>query len=231
MDEMNITSFLSSRPWSFFLMAMENVVFTLCFTVFYVFHMTLLHAPHPPTPPSVNNNETFNVTPSSNQATSSRIQHHPTHFTLRYYTTPTPPPPHPPSVNNIETCNVTPSSNQATSSRIQHHPTHFTWRYYTPPTPPAPPICIQERTFWYSIKAEGSSKLRGTPSLEPIYIYIFIIYIYIYYNPLDLWIAYFERKFPLDSQFFHGDISEAGDGLLRSSSEVCNLWYSNSLHR
>ena len=25
----------------FFLMAMENVVFTLCFTVFYVFHMTL----------------------------------------------------------------------------------------------------------------------------------------------------------------------------------------------
>ena len=57
-------------------------------------HMTLLHPPHPPTPPSVNNNETFNVTPSSNQATSSRIQDHPTHFTWRYYT---PPHPHPPT--------------------------------------------------------------------------------------------------------------------------------------
>ena len=77
-------------------------------------------------------------------------------------------PPHPPSVNNNGTCNVATSSNQATSSRIQHHPTHFTWRYYTPPTPP---ICIQERPFWYSIKTEGSSKLRGTPSLEPIYIH------------------------------------------------------------
>ena len=44
-------------------------------------HITLLHHPHPPTPPSVNNIETCNVTPSSNQATSSRIQHHPTHFT------------------------------------------------------------------------------------------------------------------------------------------------------
>ena len=118
----------------------------------------------PPHPPSVNNNETFNATPSSNQATSSSIQHHPTHFTWRYYT-----PPHPPSVNNNETFNVTPSSNQATSSRIQHHPTHFTWRYYTPPPPP---ISIQERPLWYRIKTEGSSKLRGTPSLEPIYIYI-----------------------------------------------------------
>ena len=65
-----------------FLMAMENVVFTLCFTVFYVFHMTLLH----------------------------------------------------------------------------------------PPTPP-PPISIQERPLWYSIKTEGSSKLRGTPSLEPVCMY------------------------------------------------------------
>ena len=181
--------------------------------------MTLLH---PPTPPFVNNNETFNVETSSDQATSSRIQHHPTHFTWRYYT---PPHPHPPPfVNNNETFNVATSSNQATSSRIQHHPTHFTWRYYTPPPPPfckqqgnfqrsnifqpsnifqdstssnalhmtllhpphppTPPICIQERPFWYSIKTEGSSKLRGTPSLEPIYIYIYIFifiqYIYIY---------------------------------------------------
>ena len=110
-----------------------------------------------------------NVATSSNQATSSRIQHHPTHFTWRYYTPPTPKPP--PSVNNNGTCNVATSSNQATSSRIQHHPTHSTWRYYTPPHPP---ICIQERPFWYSIKTEGSSKLRGTPSLEPIYIYIIL---------------------------------------------------------
>ena len=241
--------FIFAFPNLFFGMAMENVVFTLCFTVLYVFlwnglinrtsifiaeeldvcpcwnrkilhlpwmtkdvwnmltiwsavsfmlvvlfrsrtcdnapsnifqhstssnalHMTLLHpppTPTPPTPPSVNNNETCNVATSSNQATSSRIQHHPTHFTWRYYTPPTPP--LPPSVNNNETCNVATSSNQATSSRIQHHPTHFTWRYYTPPHPPPPhPICIQERRFWYSIKTEGSSKLRGTPSLEPIYI-------------------------------------------------------------
>ena len=34
-----------------------------------------------------------NVATSSNQATSSRIQHHPTHFTWRYYTPPPPPPP------------------------------------------------------------------------------------------------------------------------------------------
>ena len=91
-------------------------------------HMTLLHPPHPP---SVNNSEACNVATSSNQAKSSRIQHHPTHFTWRYYTPPPPPPP--PSVNNNKTCNVATSSNQATSSRIQHHPTHFTWRYYTPP--------------------------------------------------------------------------------------------------
>ena len=37
MDEMNITSFSSSLSQTFFGMAMENVVFTLCFTVFYVF--------------------------------------------------------------------------------------------------------------------------------------------------------------------------------------------------
>ena len=37
MDEMNIASFSSSLSQSFFGMAMENVVFTLCFTVFYVF--------------------------------------------------------------------------------------------------------------------------------------------------------------------------------------------------
>ena len=45
--------------------------------------------------------------------------------------------------------------------------------------PPPPHICIQERPFWYSIKTEGSSKLRGTPSLEPIYIYTY-----------DIWVKY-----------------------------------------
>ena len=37
MDEMNITFFIFAFPNLFFGMAMENVVFTLCFTVFYVF--------------------------------------------------------------------------------------------------------------------------------------------------------------------------------------------------
>ena len=165
---------------------MEHVVFTLCFTVFYVFHMTLLHPPHPPTPPSVNNNETFNVTPSSNQATSSRIQHHPTHFTWRYYT---PPPPHPPfckQQRNFQRNTIFQPSNifqDSTSSNALH----MTLLHTPPPPPPPPPISIQERPLWYSIKTEGSSKLRGTPSLEPIYIvyicsvYIYIVYIYIVY--------------------------------------------------
>ena len=132
-------------------------------------HMTLSHPPHPSHPPSVNNNETCNVATSANQATSSRIQHHPTHFTWRYHT---PPPPTPPSVNNNETCNVATSANQATSSRIQHHPTHFTWRYYTPPTPPTPPSV-------YKNDVSGiASRLRvprssGEPPALSLYIYIY----------------------------------------------------------
>ena len=96
-------------------------------------HMTLLHPP--PTPPSVNNKETFNVATSSNQATSSRIQHHPTHFTWRYYT-----PPHPPfckQQGNFQRSNIFQPSNifqDSTSSNALHmtllHPPH-------PPTPPS----------------------------------------------------------------------------------------------
>ena len=119
----------------------------------------------PPHPPSVNNNETFNVTPSSNQATSSRIQHHPTHFTWRYYT---PPPPFCKQQRNFQRNTILQPSNifqDSTSSNALH----MTLLHTPPPPPPPPPISIQERPLWYSIKTEGSSKLRGTPSLEPIY--------------------------------------------------------------
>ena len=151
--------------------------------------------PPPPHPPSVNDNETFNVTPSSNQATFFRIQHHPTHFTWRYYTPPTPPTP--PSVNNNETSNVATSSNHASNifqDSTSSNALHMTLLH--PPHPPHPPICIQERPFWYSIKTEGSSKLRGTPSLEPLYIYTYnyiyiyihtYVYIYIYVYRIHIW--------------------------------------------
>ena len=161
MDEMNITSFLSSRPWSFFWWRWK-MLFSHSVLQWFKFFTWRYYTPPTPHPPSVNNNETFNVTPSSNQATSSRIQHHPTHFTWCYYThththTPTPTHPHPPPPT----------------------PTH--------PHPPPPPISIQERPLWYSIKTEGSSKLRGTPSLEPIYIYIYTHILMLYYiRSIDL---------------------------------------------
>ena len=143
-----------------------KMLFSHCVLQCFMFFTWRYYTPPPPHPPSVNNNETFNVTPSSNQATSSRIQHHPTHFTLRYYTTPTPP-----SINNIETCNVTPSSNQATSSRIQHHPTHFTWRYYNPPRPP-PSVYKNELSGIASrLRVPRSS---GEPPALSLYIIIYI---------------------------------------------------------
>ena len=113
----------------FFLMAMENVVFTLCFTVIYVFHMTLLHPPTPPHPPFCKQQRNFQRN---------------TIF-------------QPSNIFQDST-----SSNALHMMLLHTHP--------PPPTPP-PPISIQERPLWYSIKTKGSSKLRGTPSLEPIYIY------------------------------------------------------------
>ena len=76
------------------------MLFSHCVLQCFMFFAWRYYTPPPPhPPPSVNNNETFNVTPSSDQATSSRIQHHPTHFTWRYYTHTHPnPPPHPPSL-------------------------------------------------------------------------------------------------------------------------------------
>ena len=138
MDEMNITYFSSSLSQTFFLAWRWKMLFLhcvlQCFMFFSVWNGLINRS-------SIFIAEELDVCPCWNR----KILHLPW------------------MINNNGTCNV------ATSSRIQHHPTHFTWRYYTPPTPP---ICIQERPFWYSIKTEGSSKLRGTPSLEPIYIYI-----------------------------------------------------------
>ena len=149
MDEMNIASFSSSLSESFFLAWGWKILFLYCVLQCIMFFSELIWSIEVPfswrkkltflrADTGIYTNETCNVATSSNQATSSRIQHHPTHFTWRYYTPPTPPPPHP-SVYHNETCNVATSSNQATSSRIQHHPTHFTWHYYTPPTPPPTP--------------------------------------------------------------------------------------------
>ena len=107
-----------------------------------------------------NNNGTCNVATSSNQATSSRIQHHPTHFTWRYYT-----PPPPPSVHNNGTCNVATSSNQATSSRIQLHPTHFTWRYSTP----HPPFCKQQRNLQRSNIFQPSNIFQDSTSSNALH--------------------------------------------------------------
>ena len=163
--------FIFAFPNPFFGMAMENVVFTLCFTVFYVFlwnglinrtsiliaeeldvcpcwNRKILHLPwmtkdvwnmltiwsavsfilvvlfrsrtcdnalenH-----GRNEERTFFIFMSTDAVWSS--------WQERLHR----------EKNNNGTCNVATSSNQATSSRIQHHPTHFTWRYYTPPHPP-----------------------------------------------------------------------------------------------
>ena len=145
-----------------------NMLFSHCVLQCFMFFTWRYYTPPPPHPPSVNNNETFNVTPSSNQATSSRIQHHPTHFTWRYYTPPTPPPPFCKQQRNFQRNTIFEPSNifqDSTSSNALH----MTLLHPPPPPPPPPPISIQEQPLWYSIKTEGSSKLRGTPSLEPIY--------------------------------------------------------------
>ena len=72
------------------------------------------------------------------------------------------------------------------STCIQHHHYHintssmdvFHWTLTSPPpTHPNPPVC----NLVLHVKTEGSWKLRGTPSLEPIYIYKYIN-IYIYYT-------------------------------------------------
>ena len=150
MDEMNIIEhhiFFIFAFMKFFLMAMENAVFTCFHTVFYsvlCFSHDVITPPHPPHPPfckqqrNFQRNTIFQPSNIFQDSTSSNALH----MTLLH------PPPRPPT------------------------PTH-------PRPPPPPPISIQERPLWYSIKTEGSSKLRGTPSLEPIYIYIHV-YIYIY---------------------------------------------------
>ena len=146
---------------------MEHVVFTLCFTVFYVFHMTLLHPP--PTPPSVNNNETFNVTPSSNQATSSRIQHHPTHFTWRYYT---PPPPHPPfckQQRNFQRNTIFQPSNIFQDSRSSNA-LHMTLLHTPPPPPPHPPSLYKNDLYGIASRLRVP-RSSGEPPALSLYIH------------------------------------------------------------
>ena len=92
-------------------------------------------------------------------------------------------PPTPPSVNNNDTCNVTTSSTKQHPqgfNKSQSNAVHMTLLHL--PHPPTPHL-YTITTFIVHDKIEDPWKLRGTPSLDPIYIYIYIyihIYIYIY---------------------------------------------------
>ena len=80
----------------FFCWRWKNVVFTLCFTVFYVFHMTLLHPP-PPFGKQQRNFQRNTIFQPSNifqDSTSSNALH----MTLSHTPPPPPTPPHPPSL-------------------------------------------------------------------------------------------------------------------------------------
>ena len=182
--------FIFAFPNLFFGMAMENVVFTLCFTVFYVFLWNgLINWT------SIFIAEELDVCPCWNR----KILHLPwmtkdvwnmltiwsaVSFILvvlfRSRTCDNALENH--GRNEERTFFIFMSTEAVWSSwqeREHHLPTkqHLpgfniiqrTWHDVITP-PPTPPICIQERPFWYSIKTEGSSKLRGTPSLEPMYI-------------------------------------------------------------
>ena len=114
---------------------------------------------------------------SFNEATSSRFQQLSIQRAPHDVITPSPPP-HPPSVNNNDTCNVTTSSTKQHPqgfNKSQSKAVHMTLLHL--PHPPTPHL-YTITTFIVHDKIEGSWKLRGTPSLEPIYIYNIYIYIH-----------------------------------------------------
>ena len=218
MGEMNITSFSSSLSQTFFWHGDGNVVFSPCFTVFYVFLWNGL----------INRSSIFiaeelDVCPCWNR----KFLHLPwttkdvwnmltilsaVSFILVVLFRSRP------CDNALETCpqrlfeavgrsestigfltNVATSSNQATSSRIQHHPTHFTWRCYTPPTPPHPtpphptpphptpphptPPHPTPPSAYKNDLSGIASRLRvprssGEPPALSLYIYIYILMMY-----------------------------------------------------
>ena len=130
-------------------------------------HMTLLHPPHPPFCKQQRNLQRSNIYQPSNifqDSTSSNALH----MTLLHPPT-APRPPFCKQQRNLQRSNIFQPSNIFQDS-TSYNALHMTLLH-----PPTPPICIEERPFWYSIKTEGSSKLRGTPSLEPTYIYILYI--------------------------------------------------------
>ena len=102
--------------------------------------VSIQRSPHdvftPPHPPSVNNNDTCNVTTSSTKQHPqgfNRSQSNAVHMTLLH-------PPHPPSVNNNDTCNVTTSSTKQHPqgfNKSQSNAVHVTLLH--------PPFCKQQR--------------------------------------------------------------------------------------
>ena len=131
----------------------------------------------PPTPRSANNNATCNVTTSSTKQHPqgfNKSQSNAVHMTLLHPSHP--PPPFCKQQRYTQRNNI---FNEATSSRfqqvsIQRSPHDV----ITPPLTPPPliPHLYTITTFIVHDKTEGSWKLRGTPSLEPIYIYIHILF-------------------------------------------------------
>ena len=165
---------------------MENVVFTLCFTVFYVFlwnglinRTSIFIAEELDVCPCWNRkilhipwmtkdvwNMRNHVATSSNQATSSRIQHHPTHFTWRYYTPPTPPPPFCKQQRNLQRSNIFQPSNifqDSTSSNALH------MTLLHPPHPPHPPFCKQQRNLQRSNIFQPSNIFQDSTSSNALH--------------------------------------------------------------
>ena len=142
MDEMNITPFSSSRPQRLF----EAVAWS--------------------------EGTAGNVTTSSTKQHPQGFhnsQSNALHMTLLH---PSHPPP-PPSVNNNDTCNVTTSSTKQHPQGFhnsQSNTLHMTLLQPPTPPPPHPPSLYHNDVYSIGSRLRGSWKLRGNPSLEPIYI-------------------------------------------------------------
>ena len=123
-------------------------------------HMTLSHPPTPPHPPICKQQRNLQRSNIFQHSSSSNALH----MTLSH----PPHPPHPPickQQRNLQRSNIFQHSSSSNAL-------HMTLSHLPPPPPP--PHLYTRTTFLYRVKTEGSSELRGTPSLDPIYIYIYV---------------------------------------------------------